>query len=284
MGSSEGMGHDAGVGAGRSWGVASGVAVVVGLSALGLTGCGDDDGGDSASAASDLTGVDVTVGWVGDDDLDVLLGELYAQALEARGATVERRPGLLDRQATLRELEAGTVTVVPERSNALLADLIAPADPDATTTAEQVDALREALPVGLTVLTPSSAHDGEVVACRESVATAHELMSRTDLDQLVADRPGELADDDCRTLAATDPAIARDHLIPLVDDQLDSPIEAVTPLVRTSAATPELQATLDALSSTLEPATLPALIARVRFDGDEAADVVKDWLEAVDIT
>jgi osmoprotectant transport system substrate-binding protein len=277
------MGHDAAVASGRAWG-AAGAAAVACLTALGLNGCGDDDNGTRAAGAPDLRGVDVTVGWIGDDDTDALLGELYAQALKARGATVERRPGLDDRQTALQELEADEVTVVPERSHALLADLTAPAEPEAMPTSEQLLALRDALPAGLTVLTPSSAHDSESVACRQAVVEQYELTTRTDLEQLVADRPGDLAEDDCRTLAASDPAIARDHLLPLVDDQLDTPIEAVVPLVRTSAVTPELQATLDALSSTLEPETLPALLAQVRFDGDDVSAVVRDWLETVDIT
>jgi osmoprotectant transport system substrate-binding protein len=249
---------------------------------LGLGGCGDD-GGDRATAP-DLSGVDVTVGWVGDDGSDAVLGELYAQALEARGATVERRPGLADRQDAIDQLEAGAVTVVPERSHALLEDLLAPADTEARTVAEQLAALDDALPAGLTVLTPSSANGNDVVACREAAIHEHELRTRTDLEQLMADRPGDLEDLDCRTVAATDPEIARDHLVALVDDQLDTPVDAVTPLVRTTAATPELQATLDAVSSTLEPATLPALLASVRFDGDDLDDVVRGWLKAVDIT
>ncbi len=278
-----GMGHDAVVASGRGW-AAAGVAIVVCVAGLGLSGCGDDGGGSGIAGGPDLGGVDVTVGWVGDDDTDALLGELYAQALESRGASVERRPGLADRQTVLQELEAGGVTVAPERSHALLADLTAPADPEVTTTSEQLAALRDALPAGLTVLTPSSAHDSEIVACRQAVIEQHELTTRSDLEQIMAERPDELAEDDCRTVAATDPVIARDHLVPLVDDQLGTPVEALTPLVNTSAATPELQATLDALSSTLEPGTLPALLARVRFDGDEVSDVVKDWLETVDIT
>ncbi len=249
------------------------MAALACLTALGVSGCGDD-GGDGTVGAPDLRGVDVTVGWVGGDDAtDALLGELYAQALEARGATVERRPALADRQTALRELEAGNVTVVPERSHALLADLTAPAEPEATTTPEQLVALRDALPAGLTMLTPSSAHDSVIVACPPAV-----------IEELAADQPAELTDDDCRTVTATDPVIARDGLVPIVEDPVETPIEALTPLVRTSAATPELQATLDALSSTLEPATLPALLARVRFDGDEVSGVVKDWLETVDIT
>jgi osmoprotectant transport system substrate-binding protein len=258
------------------------VTTAAGLLALGSGGCGNDGGDDTT--APDLSSVDVTVGWVGDDGSDALLGELYAQALEARGATVERRPGLADRQDAIEQLEARSVTVVPERSHTLLAELVAPAEPEVTTVIDQLDALHEALPAGLTVLTPSSAHDSEVVACREGVIDDYELRSRTDLDQLMTDRPGELSEDDCRTVAATDPVLARDDLVALVDDQLDTPVDAITPLVRTSAATPELQATLDAVSSTLEPTTLPELLASVRFDGDERTDVVADWLKAVDIT
>jgi osmoprotectant transport system substrate-binding protein len=253
--------------------------------ALGLTGCGDDS--TNGTTAPDLRGVDVTVGWVGDDDTDdadELVGELYAQALEARGATVERRPDLADRQDAIDQLEAGAVTVVPERSHALLVELVAPADAESTTVAEQLAALDEVLPAGLSVLTPSSTTVNDVVACREAVIDEHEIRTRTALQELMADRPGEVGSEDCRTVAATDPAIARDHLVALVDDQLDTPVDAITPLVRTAAATPELQATLDAVSSTLEPRTLPALLARVRFDGDDAADVVRDWLKAVDIT
>ena len=146
------------------------MAVIACLTALGVSGCGDDGGDDGTAGTPDLRGVDVTVGWVGGDDVtDALLGELYAQALEARGATVERRPALADRQTALRELEAGNVTVVPERSHAPLADLTAPTVPGATTTPEQLVALRDALPAGLTVLTPSSAHDSEIVACPPAV-------------------------------------------------------------------------------------------------------------------
>jgi osmoprotectant transport system substrate-binding protein len=259
--------------------------VALGLLPLSLSACADKGGGDGGvTAAPDLSGVDVTVGWVGDDDLDVLLGELYSQALEARGATIEPGPALADHQDAIDQLHAGAVTVVTERSHALLADLTAPTEPEARTVAEQLDALRDALPAGLAVLTPSSAHDSEVVACRPAVVDEHELRSRTDLEQLVADRPGEVEEDDCRTLAATDPDIARDRLVTLIDDQLDTPIDAITPLVTTSAATPELQAALDAVSSTLEPATLPALLAEVQYDGDDVADVVADWLEAVGLT
>jgi osmoprotectant transport system substrate-binding protein len=256
----------------------------VGLLAPGLSACGDDDSGDGPTAAPDLSGVDVTVGWVGDGDTEALLGELYSQALESRGATVERRPALADHQDAIEQLEAGAVTVVPERSHALLADLLAPSETEATTVAEQLDALHDALPAALTVLTPSSAHDSEVVACRAAVVEEYELRTRTDLEQLTADDPGALESDDCRTVAASDPDIAEDQLVTLVDDQLDAPIDAITPLVTTSAATPELQATLDAVSSTLEPATLSALLAKVQYDGDDIADVVRGWLKAVDLS
>ncbi len=167
------------------------------------------------------------------------------------------------------------MTVVPERSHTLLADLTAPADPGATTTPEQLAAvLRDALPAGLTVLTPSSAHDSEIVACPPAV-----------IEELAAEQQrGDLADDDCRTVTATDPVIAREGLVPLVEDPVETPIEALTPLVRTSAATPGCRRRLTRSNSTLEPATLPALLAQVRFDGNEVSGVVKDWLETVDIT
>ena len=51
------------------------------------------------------------------------------------------------------------------------------------------------------------------------------------------------------------------------------------PLIGTAQATPEVQAVLDAASSTLDTAALRELLAKVELDGDDPAAVVRQWLQ-----
>ena len=76
-------------------------------------------------------------------------------------------------------------------------------------------------------------------------------------------------------MRTSDPHIARDHLVTLDDDQLLVPSQVVVPLIGTAQATPEVQAVLDAASSTLDTAALRELLAKVELDGDDPAAVVR---------
>ena len=84
---------------------------------------------------------------------------------------------------------------------------------------------------------------------------------------------------DCGTMHTSDPHIARDHLVTLDDDQLLVPSQVVVPLIGTAQATPEVQAVLDAASSTLDTTGAPELLAKVELDGDDPAVVVRQWLQ-----
>ena len=145
-----------------------------------LVACGS--GGGTAVRRPDLSGVHLTVGSTRMDD-SVLLAELYAQALEAKGATVTRRDTLSTRQDYFPLLMDGTLDVVPERSDRLLAWLSAPAMSTARSANAQVDALATALPPGLAVLSPSGADDKDGIACRAQVAADHGLRTISQLER-----------------------------------------------------------------------------------------------------
>ena len=277
---------------------AAGAAVV-------LAACGSDAGG--AATHPDLSGVHLTVGSTRMDD-SVLLAELYAQALESKGATVTRRNTLSTRPDYFPLLVDGTLDLVPERSDLLLAWLTSPVTPSARSAAEQLDAVATALPAGLTVLSPSAADDKGGIACRAQVAADHELQTLSDLEhsatpirvgatdeqravfgsvlhavtplpdaEAVADAMEERTVD-CGTLRTSDPHIARDHLVSLDDDQLVVPSQVVVPLISRGRATPPVQAVLDAVSSTLDTAALRQLLAEVELDGEDQVAVVRRWL------
>jgi osmoprotectant transport system substrate-binding protein len=89
---------------------------------------------------------------------------------------------------------------------------------------------------------------------------------------------------DVALLFSTDPAIARDDLVELVDDRALQPAENVTPIVRRATVDrfgPRLVATLDAVSAQLDTETLRTLnAAAARISIRVAA---ARWLDAVQI-
>ena len=97
--------------------------------ALGIAACGDDDddggdGGDGGSAQAiesnpDNSGTEITVGSKNFTE-QIVLGEIYAQALEAAGYTVNTDLNLGSEQVALRALEAGEISGYPEYTTTAL--------------------------------------------------------------------------------------------------------------------------------------------------------------------
>ena len=97
--------------------------------ALSVAACGDDDdddgddGGEEAAALieenPDNNGVQITVGSKNFTE-QIVLGEIYAQALEAAGYNVSTDLNLGSEQVALRALEAGEVNAYPEYTSTAL--------------------------------------------------------------------------------------------------------------------------------------------------------------------
>jgi osmoprotectant transport system substrate-binding protein len=297
-------------------------ALVATLAGLMAGACGSSGGDDAAGAAraARLRGTEITVGSA-DFPESTLLGEIYAQALEARGANVTRRFGLGAREVYFPAAERGEVTLVPEYTNSLLSFVVRPDAPTATNVSEQVDALRAALPANLTVLTPSTAEDKDVIVCRRDVSDRYQLKTLSDLATVSGDivlgaapefeerspfgvaglrdilgaefkefKPlgkgqqivdalaaGEIQ---CGNLFSTNSYIRSNDLVTMQDDQVIVPNEAVIPLIAKDKATADVQAVLDAVSSTLDTNQLADLMVHVEQDGDAPADVAAGWLDA----
>ncbi|KZX20434.1 glycine betaine ABC transporter substrate-binding protein [Rathayibacter tanaceti] len=120
-----------------------------------LAGCSSSDPLDEGSGAT--AGSETIV--VGSQDYysNEILAEIYAQALENDGFTVDRQLRIGQREIYLPEIESGSIDVFPEYDGSLLQAL----QPDATaTTADDVyTALGEALPDGLRALDAADASD-----------------------------------------------------------------------------------------------------------------------------
>lgn len=162
------------------------LASIVALAALSLAGCGgdsdplasngDDDGGDST----------ITVGSANFPE-NVLLAEIYAQALDAAGMDVDTKLNIGSREVYLKAFEPGdaSLDVMPEYTGNLRLYF----NPDATgTTPDEVyDELVKALPDYLTVLDKASAEDKDAVVVTKETADKYHLTSIADLKPVAGD-------------------------------------------------------------------------------------------------
>ena len=92
----------------------AGTALVLALG-LSLAGCGDDGGGSASPGGDALDGVSITVGSK-DFTENILLGEMFVQALEAAGAEVTNQTNLGGTSANRQALQSGEIDVYPEYS------------------------------------------------------------------------------------------------------------------------------------------------------------------------
>jgi glycine betaine/choline ABC-type transport system substrate-binding protein len=126
--------------------------------ALGVAACGDDDDDDSGDDTGgeetaliesnpDNEGIELTVGSKNFDE-QFILGEIYAQALEAAGYTVSTELNLGSEVIAKRALESGEIDAYPEYTSTTLTSLykVAPEDVpgDATEAYELANAELEA--------------------------------------------------------------------------------------------------------------------------------------------
>lgn len=126
----------------------------------------------------------------------ILLGELYAQALEANGYTVERKFNLGNRAIVFPALEKGDVDVVPE----YLATVLRFADPNAKGSSDPKEAQRQLQDAvkakNLTVLDFAQAVDENAFVVTKATADKYKLKKTSDIaanaqGQLVLGGPPE---------------------------------------------------------------------------------------------
>lgn len=102
--------------------------LIAGVLAFGVAACGDDEedsGGETSGAIesnTDNEGVELTIGSKNFDE-QFILGEIYAQALEAAGYTVETDLNLGSEVIAKKALENGDVDAYPEYTSTTLSSL-----------------------------------------------------------------------------------------------------------------------------------------------------------------
>ena len=160
--------------------------------ALGVAACGGDDddegnGGDTSANLiqenPDNNGVQVTVGSKNFTE-QFILGEIYAQGLEAAGYDVKTQLNLGSEVIALRALEDGEVDAYPEYTSTALTSFFDTAPEDVPADAQQAfeDSQADFAERGLTVLPPTPFESANAVGLLTEKADELGVSSISDLE------------------------------------------------------------------------------------------------------
>jgi osmoprotectant transport system substrate-binding protein len=242
-----------------------------------------------------------------------IVAEIYAQALEAEGFTVDRKFNIGQRDAYIPELESGAVDLFPEYTGNLLEFY----DPEATATSpdDVYAALQEALPEELTALDYAEASDQDTYTVTKEFAEANGLTTIADLAKVTTpvtlggapeleQRPygpagakevygvdlafsatgettlesllaGEIQVADIYTAA---PAFQTEEIVALEDPENLILASNVVPIASTDVAD-EIADVINAVSAELGADDLVALGVQSTEDQMSPEDIASQWLE-----
>jgi osmoprotectant transport system substrate-binding protein len=297
------------------------VVAGVGAAALALTACGGggaDPLAESSGSPSAAGGGKVVVGSA-DFTESQILGELYAQAMKAKGVDASTKPGIGSREVYIKALQDNSISVVPEYTGNLLLYF----DPQATATteAEIAAALPTAIGSDLKILEPSKAQDQDVYVVTKQTSEEQGITSLEDLKKIsstsILGGPAELQDraygppglekiygatfkqfkpyaspavkvkdlNDNKIQVAsfftTEAAIPDNGYVKLEDPQSMILPQNVVPLVRADVASNT--AAVDAVNAVQQALTteeLTALNKSVDADNQDPNQVAAEWLKA----
>lgn len=149
-------------------------AALTGAIALALAGCATSDSleGDSSSSETIVVGSQ-------DYYSNEIIAEIYAQALESAGYTIERDFRIGQREVYVPEIESGSVDLFPEYTGPLLQVW----EPSTTATLEDevYAALVDAAPDGVQILDQSAATDQDSYVVTKALADEYGLVTIADL-------------------------------------------------------------------------------------------------------
>ena len=247
-----------------------------------------------------------------------IIAEIYAQALEGAGVTVEKKLNIGQRDADMPEAESGEINVFPEYTGNLLEYL----DKDATATSpdDVYAALKDALPDGLTALDYAEASDQDTYTVLKSFAEENGLTSIGDLSKVTTpvtigaapefeQRPygpakakevygvdlgfsatgpttlesllaGEIQVAD---IYSADPAFQTEDIVALEDPENIILASNVVPIASSDVAD-EISDVINAVSKKLTAEELVALNVQSTVDQKSAEDIAKKWLSDNDLS
>lgn len=130
------------------------------------------------TAGTDATGVTLKVGSANFPE-NVILAEIYAQALTAKGATVTTQLNIGSREKYYPALSGGSLDLMPEYTGTILTYI--DKNSSVSTPDDVYAALTKALPANLVALEKSEAQDSDAIVVTKATAEKYNLTSIEDL-------------------------------------------------------------------------------------------------------
>jgi len=297
------------------------MASAVVTSALALTACGSSSsgGGPLSSGVAKPAASDTIVVGSANFPENVVLAEIYAEALTAKGVKVSTKLNIGSRETYVPGLKDGSIDLIPDYSGNLLEYFDKSAT--AVSSADVYKALQTAVPAPLEVLPQSAAEDKDAVVVTKKTAAKYHLTTIADLkavaskltiggppefktraDGLVGlksvygvtfgkfkslDAGGPLTENalkkgqiDAGDIFTTDPDLTIDGWVALQDPKFLFAAQNVLPLINKSKANPTVTATLNAVSAKLTTPVLTDLVKQVQVDKKDPDAVAKTFVSS----
>ena len=115
---------------------------------------------------------------------EYVLGQLYTQALEAKGYTIKLHENIGSSEIIFKALTSGTIEMYPEYTGTLLAAVAGQTKEPASAAAAYAEAKAYVEKHGATLLNYTPFYDSDALATLPSYASAHNLTSIADLKPL----------------------------------------------------------------------------------------------------
>ena len=248
---------------------------------------------------------------------NVLLADIYAGALSAKGVKVSKKLQIGERPVYIKALQDGSIDMVPEYTGSILSYF----DKSATATAPDAvyAALQQKLPTTLAALNYAQAEDKDTITVTQDTAKKYNLRTLADLcpvaGQMTLGAPKQFqtrpdgvpalksiyginfkafkpldvggpvtvtslknGQVDAADLFSTDPAIQVNNFVPLTDSRNQFAAQNVVPLVTKAKITQTIASAANAVSAKLDTDTLAGLVAKVQNDKQDPEAVAKAWL------
>jgi osmoprotectant transport system substrate-binding protein len=317
-GSSGGTAASAGAGSGSGSGSGGSSCAGPSSAAAGGASSGAAEGTGSASNAATYpagTG-SITIGSAAFPE-NVLLADIYAGALSAKGVKVSKKLQIGERPVYIKALQDGSIDMVPEYTGSILSYFdksVSATAPDAV-----YAALQQKLPATLAVLNFAQAQDNDTIVVTQDTAKKYNLRTLADLcpvaGQLTLGAPKQFetrpdgvpalksiygitfkafkpldvggpvtvsslknGQVDAADLFSTDPAIKANNFVALTDSRNQFAAQNIVPLATKAKITQTIADAANAVSAKLDTDTLAGLVAKVQNDKQDPEAVAKAWL------
>jgi osmoprotectant transport system substrate-binding protein len=171
--------------------VALALAISVALAACGSSGKSSSTGSSASSttgtqSASSGPGAGKPPVTIGDKNFteENILGQLYAQALRAKGYTIALKENVGSSELIYKAITSGQIQMYPEYTGTLLSAVAGKTKEPASAAAAYAEAKAFVEKQGLALLDETPFYDSDALATLPSYATAHHLTSIADLKSL----------------------------------------------------------------------------------------------------